>query len=78
MLENLAKELTRSLLARRCEEDFRSGLFDDGTLGHEHDSIGDLPRESQPGARLRLQRITKWHKRAGTFLPLAQKLLQGE
>jgi len=40
--------------------------------------VPELPPDSQPGARLRLQRITKWHKRAGTFLPLAQKLLLGE
>jgi len=32
----------------------------------------------RPTARLRLRRITKWHKRAHTFLPLAQKLLQAD
>lgn len=37
-----------------------------------------LPSSFRPTARLRLQRITKWHKRARTFLPLAQKLLQGD
>ena len=37
-----------------------------------------LPPGLRPTARLRLQRITKWHKRAHAFLPLAQKLLQGD
>lgn len=37
-----------------------------------------LPSTSRPTAQVRLQRITKWHKRASTFLPLAQKLLQGD
>ncbi|HEY5741160.1 MAG TPA: hypothetical protein VIS99_01360 [Terrimicrobiaceae bacterium] len=37
-----------------------------------------LPPSLRPTARLRLRRITKWHKRAHTFLPLAQKLLQAD
>jgi len=40
--------------------------------------LPDLPAPSRPTAEHRLQRITKWHKRAATFLPLAQKLLQGD
>lgn len=40
--------------------------------------LPDLPGSSRPTAELRLQRITKWHKRAATFLPLAQRLLQGD
>ena len=37
-----------------------------------------LPAGMRPTARLRLKRVTKWHKRARTFLPLAQKLLQAD
>jgi HTH-type transcriptional regulator, glycine betaine synthesis regulator len=37
-----------------------------------------LPSSMRPTARLRLKRITKWHKRAHAFLPLAQKLLQAD
>jgi len=40
--------------------------------------VPDLPRESQPAARLRLHRISKWHKRATLFLPLAKKFLQSD
>jgi DNA-binding transcriptional regulator GbsR (MarR family) len=42
------------------------------------DLVPGLPPESQPGARLRLQRISKWHKRASLLLPVAKKLLQTE
>jgi len=38
--------------------------------------VSQLPPAAQPGARLRLQRITKWHKRAATFLPIAARILQ--
>jgi len=37
-----------------------------------------LPADMRPTARLRLKRVTKWNKRARTFLPLAQKLLQAD
>jgi DNA-binding transcriptional regulator GbsR (MarR family) len=37
-----------------------------------------LPTGVRPIARLRLKRVTKWHKRARAFLPLAQKLLQAD
>jgi DNA-binding transcriptional regulator GbsR (MarR family) len=37
-----------------------------------------LPPTLRPTIRLRLDKVTKWHKRANAFLPLAQKLLQGE
>lgn len=40
--------------------------------------LPELPATRQPTAKVRLQRITKWHKRAATFLPLAQRLLQGD
>jgi DNA-binding transcriptional regulator GbsR (MarR family) len=40
--------------------------------------LPELAPTRQPTAKVRLQRITKWHKRAATFLPLAQKLLQGD
>jgi HTH-type transcriptional regulator, glycine betaine synthesis regulator len=38
--------------------------------------VPELPPAAQPGARLRIQRITKWHNRAATLLPFAEKLLQ--
>ena len=40
--------------------------------------LSNLSDSARPVAELRLGRITKWHKRATTFLPLAQRLLQGE
>jgi DNA-binding transcriptional regulator GbsR (MarR family) len=40
--------------------------------------LPSLPPSFRATARLRLQRITKWHKRAHAFLPLAHKLLQGD
>ena len=49
-----------------------------GRLARLQSLVPDLPDAIQPTARHRLQRITKWHKRAATFLPLAQKLLQGD
>ncbi len=69
------KPLLSGFLSKRLVPGLSGGAE---RLKRLHDLVPDLPRESQPGARLRLQRITKWHKRAGTFLPLAQKLLQGE
>lgn len=40
--------------------------------------LPELPAEMKPAARLRLKRVTKWHRRARNFLPLAQKLLQAD
>jgi DNA-binding transcriptional regulator GbsR (MarR family) len=40
--------------------------------------LPELPAEMRPVARLRLKRVTKWHRRARNFLPLAQKLLQAD
>jgi DNA-binding transcriptional regulator GbsR (MarR family) len=40
--------------------------------------LDTLPTASREGAALRLGRITKWHRRATTFLPMAQKLLQAD
>jgi DNA-binding transcriptional regulator GbsR (MarR family) len=40
--------------------------------------LPELPSEMKPTARLRLKRVTKWHRRARNFLPLAQKLLQAD
>jgi DNA-binding transcriptional regulator GbsR (MarR family) len=47
-------------------------------LGRLHALLSDLPRDLRSTAENRLQRITKWHKRATTFLPLAQRFLHGE
>ena len=40
------------------------------------DLVPELPPTAQNAARLRLERIEKWHSRAATFLPLANKFLQ--
>lgn len=40
--------------------------------------LPELPASLRPVARLRLKRVTKWHRRARTFLPLAQRLLQAD
>ncbi len=40
--------------------------------------LPQLAPAARPAAKLRLQRLTKWHKRASTLLPLAQRLLQGD
>ncbi len=40
--------------------------------------ITDLPRSHQSEYRLRLDRVTKWHRRARQFLPLAQKFLKAD
>jgi HTH-type transcriptional regulator, glycine betaine synthesis regulator len=40
--------------------------------------LPQMPPAFRPIARLRLKRVTKWHRRARTFLPLAQKLLQAD
>ena len=55
------------------------GLRDSASrLRHLQDILPELAPDAQPGARLRLKRITKWHKRATNLLPLAQKLLQAD
>jgi HTH-type transcriptional regulator, glycine betaine synthesis regulator len=38
--------------------------------------LPELPTALRPLARVRLRRVSKWHKRARAFLPLAQKMLQ--
>jgi DNA-binding transcriptional regulator GbsR (MarR family) len=38
--------------------------------------LDNLPRPQQAEYRLRLARVTKWHKRARQFLPIAQKFLK--
>ena len=47
-------------------------------LARLQELLPQLPDPSRSTAEGRLQRITAWHKRAATFLPLAQKLLQGD
>ncbi len=69
------KPLLSGFLSKRLVPGLSGGAE---RLKHLQDLVPQLPREAQPAARLRLQRITKWHKRAGMFLPLAQKLLQGD
>jgi len=69
------KPLLSGFLSKRLVPGLSGGAE---RLKRLQDLVPELPRAAQPGARLRLQRITKWHKRAGMFLPLAQKLLQGE
>ncbi len=69
------KPLLAGFLSKRLGPGLSGGAE---RLGRLHGLIPELPRELQPAARLRLDRITKWHKRAATFIPLAQRLLQGE
>lgn len=38
--------------------------------------IGEMSPEEAREAKWRLQRVSQWHRRASTFLPLAEKLLQ--
>ena len=40
--------------------------------------IPQLSSEARPAARHRLQRLSKWHRRASTLLPLARTLLQSD
>ncbi len=49
-----------------------------GRLKHVEKLLPSLPSSFRPTARLRLQKITRWHRRAHAFLPLAQELIQGD
>lgn len=40
--------------------------------------IPALNSSQQKGAKLRLDRLSKWHGRANSFLPIAQKFLQAD
>lgn len=40
--------------------------------------VPQLDSSARPGAEFRLQRLSKWHKRAATLLPLARTLLQSD
>lgn len=39
--------------------------------------LPQLPSATLAGTQARLERLSKWHRRARAFLPVAQKLLQG-
>lgn len=67
------KPLVSGFLSKRLVPGLSGG---EDRLKKLRDLVPVLPPESQAGARLRLKRITKWHKRAAMLLPLAQKLLQ--
>ena len=69
------KPLLAGFLHKRLAPRLAAGV---GRLQRLEKLLPALPSDFRPTARLRLQRITKWHKRARAFLPLAQKLLQGE
>ena len=69
------KPLLAAFLDKRLGPRLTSGV---GRLKQVEKLLPSLPSSFRPTARLRLQRITKWHKRAHAFLPLAQKLLQGD
>jgi HTH-type transcriptional regulator, glycine betaine synthesis regulator len=68
------KPLLAGFLHKRLEPRLASGT---GRLHQLKRLLPLLPSSFRPTARLRLQRITKWHRRAHAFLPVAQKLLQG-
>lgn len=40
--------------------------------------LPELAQNQQPGATLRVNRLSKWHRRANSFLPLAQRFLQAD
>ncbi|MET0253747.1 MAG: MarR family transcriptional regulator [Terrimicrobiaceae bacterium] len=69
------KPLLAGFLHKRLAPRLTSGA---GRLKHLEELMPLLPSNFRPVARLRLQRITKWHKRAQALLPLAQKLLRGD
>lgn len=69
------KPLVAGFLHKRLAPRLESGA---GRLRRLEKLVPSLPANFRPTARLRLQRITKWHKRAHAFLPIAQKLLQGD
>ena len=69
------KPLLAGFLHKRLAPCLTSGA---GRLQHIEKLLPMLPSNFRPIARLRLQRITKRHKRASSLLPLAQKLLQGD
>jgi DNA-binding transcriptional regulator GbsR (MarR family) len=69
------KPLLAGFLHKRLAPRLASGA---GRLQRLEELLPSLPSNFRPIARLRLQRIAKWHKRAHAFLPMAQKLLQGD
>ncbi len=69
------KPLLAGFLHKRLAPRISSGA---GRLQRLEKLLPMLPPNFRPTARLRLQRITKWHKRAHALLPLAQKLLHGD
>ena len=69
------KPLLTGFLEKRLAPRIASGA---GRLQRLEKLLPMLPSNSRRTARLRLQRITKWHKRAFSLLPLAQKLLRGD
>ena len=69
------KPLLAAFLDKRLGPRLASGA---GRLKHVEKLLPTLPSSFRLTARLRLQKIKKWHKRAHAFLPLAQKLLQGD
>jgi DNA-binding transcriptional regulator GbsR (MarR family) len=69
------KPLLAGFLHKRLAPRLASGA---GRLQRLEKLLPSLPSNSRPIARLRLQRITEWHKRAHAFLPIAQKLLQAD
>jgi DNA-binding transcriptional regulator GbsR (MarR family) len=68
------KPLLAGFLHKRLEPRLASGA---GCLQRLEKLLPSLPSNFRPTARLRLRRITKWHRRAHALLPMAQKLLQG-
>ncbi len=46
-------------------------------LSELRELAGRLPAERAGTARVRVERLTKWHKNAATILPLARKVLLG-
>jgi DNA-binding transcriptional regulator GbsR (MarR family) len=69
------KPLLAGFLHKRLAPRLTSGA---GRLERLEKLLPMLPSNFRRAARVRLQKITKWHKRAHALLPLAQELLQGD
>jgi HTH-type transcriptional regulator, glycine betaine synthesis regulator len=69
------KPLLAGFLKRRLAPHLASGS---SRLQRLEKLLPSLSSDFRRTARVRLQKISKWHRRAYTLLPLAQKLLQGD
>lgn len=69
------KPLLAGFLNKRLLPSLASGTV---RLDRLQTLIPELTKSHQSGATLRLNRLSKWHRRANSFLPLAQRFLQAD